>query len=99
VSAKSTVEFSEERVGRYFVAAASRFPQRILVKRPESSLTYADVVVTVASTIERFREAGIRRGDFVACYQEEQVPSLFFELACSTTSSTASFDGSAPRPC
>jgi long-subunit acyl-CoA synthetase (AMP-forming) len=36
----------------------------------------------VAATAAHLERLGLKRGDTVGCYLEEQVPSLFFDLAC-----------------
>jgi len=73
---------SSDTLGSYFLAGAARYPQRQLVRQPDRVRTYAEIAVAVASTVEQLRARGIVRGDYVACYLEDQVPNLIFELAC-----------------
>jgi len=76
---------SRNTLGSFFLASAARRPHWPCVKRIGSVRSYADMAVSVASTVRRMRAAGIRRGDYVACYLEDQVPNLTLELACAIT--------------
>lgn len=67
----------------YLLAGCVEAPDRAFVARPCGAVTtYADGAARVASIGRWLGEVGIRRGDLVACYVEESLPSLYFALAC-----------------
>jgi len=69
-------------VGAYFLSAARRHPARCFVDSPGLQLTFDDAVARVAEIAGALEAAGLRRGDRVACYCNDQVPLVLFLLAC-----------------
>ncbi len=76
---------SRDTLGHYFLDTYDRHPDRVLCAWGQGHLTYRDTMLRVAACVERFARMGLRRGHFVACYIEEQIPVLVFDLACALT--------------
>jgi long-subunit acyl-CoA synthetase (AMP-forming) len=74
-----------ETLGKYFLAHAKKHPEKVFLARPEETITYAEAAVRVAATVARLQWLGLKAGDHVGCYLEEQVPALFFNLACASS--------------
>lgn len=76
---------TRDTFGRYFLEAYDRHPDGAVVHWSGGTFSYGSVLLRAAAIVERFLELGIRPGDFVACYIEEQLPCLVFDLACALT--------------
>src|SRR5882672_1313062 len=76
---------STETLGSYFLSAAERHPDKVFLERPGRKITYREALIRVAGTAIQLKHRGLKRGDYVACYLEEQVPALFFNLTCALT--------------
>jgi long-chain acyl-CoA synthetase len=70
-----------------FRGSVKRYPQRIFVRRIDSSgkleeVTYEKAAIRVAATVRKLRELGIQSGEMIACYIDDLHDSMFFWLAC-----------------
>jgi long-chain acyl-CoA synthetase len=72
----------ETTVGTLFLDAAEKFPERTCVQYVNGSVSYSDALRRIAETAQHLQSLGFKRGDCVACYLEEQSPSIYFDLAC-----------------
>jgi long-chain acyl-CoA synthetase len=72
-----------ESIVAYLLAARDADPQAWFAYRSNGEVTtYAEAVARIAAIVEWLEGLRIRRGEAVPCYLDDQLPSLYFILAC-----------------
>ena len=80
-------------VGDHFLAAVDHNPGAVFLQTSDDrAVRYGEAMVRVAGIVRRLGDLGVRRGDALVCYLEEQEPMAYVYLACALA-------GVRPAPC
>lgn len=74
---------ADETIVESLLAQRGRDPDHSLFYQPDGVATsYREGVARIMAVVEWLEGLGLRRGEVVPCYLDDQIPSLYFTLAC-----------------